>query len=145
VLSAAFGVALACLLLAGIGGIVALHFGIGLFRDVLIDDIPLLKANAAILQGLTDAETSERGFLITGDDASLQPYEPGRAAFERGIARARGIAETSEMLRLIAAQEATGHAVSAASDASGDQVADVLIVVDHEHSGHTAPLFHETT
>jgi hypothetical protein len=65
VLSAAFGVALACLLLAGIGGIVALHFGIGLFRDVLIDDIPLLKANAAILQGLTDAETAERGFLIT--------------------------------------------------------------------------------
>jgi CHASE3 domain sensor protein len=39
-----------------------------------------IEASQAVLQDLTDAETGERGFLITGDERYLQPY---RAAITR--------------------------------------------------------------
>ncbi len=50
---------------------------------------PLASANAAILQALTNAETGERGYVITGQAAFLAPYRAGRAAYPRAVARAR--------------------------------------------------------
>jgi methyl-accepting chemotaxis protein len=37
----------------------------------------VINTLAGVLQGLTDAETGQRGFIITGDEAYLQPYTLG--------------------------------------------------------------------
>lgn len=43
----------------------------------------------SILSSLKDAETGQRGFLITGDQAYLQPYHAARTRIQSDIARAR--------------------------------------------------------
>jgi methyl-accepting chemotaxis protein len=45
------------------------------------------------LQALTDIETGERGFALTGMDATLQPYQAGKEAFGRHLDRALALAE----------------------------------------------------
>jgi signal transduction histidine kinase len=55
-------------------------------------DTPALVANAALLQALTDAESGERGFLVTGDDRFLDPYERGRQAVGDLLAELRRLA-----------------------------------------------------
>lgn len=68
---------------------------------------PLASANAAILQALTNAETGERGYVLTGQPAFLAPYRAGRAAYPRAVARARRLAagnpsEQAELRREVA-------------------------------------------
>ncbi|RYD54108.1 MAG: hypothetical protein EOP60_08535 [Sphingomonadales bacterium] len=49
-----------------------------------------LRVNTAIndvLSAMQDVETGQRGYLITGDAAYLDPYRAGVAAFEPGTAR----------------------------------------------------------
>lgn len=41
---------------------------------------PLLDLNADLLQALTDAESGERGFLVTGDERFLAPFDTGLIA-----------------------------------------------------------------
>ena len=48
--------------------------------------VPLSNANRSLLQSLTDAETGERGFLISGDDSFLAPFESGLDGFDRSSA-----------------------------------------------------------
>ncbi|MGY6501837.1 MAG: sensor histidine kinase [Acidimicrobiales bacterium] len=38
---------------------------------------PLIDLNADLLQALTDAESGERGFLVTGDETFLVPFDEG--------------------------------------------------------------------
>src|SRR5271154_124124 len=44
-----------------------------------------------LLASMTDAETGQRGFLLTGDEAYLAPYEQGRAEAEPHLARLRAL------------------------------------------------------
>ena len=40
----------------------------------------VMEKIAGVLKQLTDAETGQRGFVITGDDAFLEPYQTGTAS-----------------------------------------------------------------
>ena len=43
----------------------------------------------AVLSAIKDAETGQRGYLITGKDSYLQPYDAGLRAFDEGLATLR--------------------------------------------------------
>jgi signal transduction histidine kinase len=43
------------------------------------------------LAAITDAETGQRGFLLTGDEAYLRPYEEARRAIETDVRELRGL------------------------------------------------------
>ena len=42
-----------------------------------------------ILQGTTDAETGERGYILTGEDSYLTPYQRGLSEVREGTAQVR--------------------------------------------------------
>lgn len=44
-----------------------------------------------VLSSLQDAETVQRGFVSSGDDAFLAPYFDSRAAFDRNLHRLRDL------------------------------------------------------
>ncbi len=96
-------------MLGGTAGVAALLTTADRFRDVVDQDVPLLTANEKILQRLTDAETAERGFLITGDEAFLTQYEPGKAAFAAAVAEAADMAPSRALRHLILEQSAVGQ------------------------------------
>ncbi|HUH07211.1 MAG TPA: ATP-binding protein [Egibacteraceae bacterium] len=111
ILRAAFSVALMCLVLAGVAGFVTLAVTVRAFSNLIERELPLLIANDQILQGLTDAETAERGFLLTGDPAFLDRYEPGVAQFHEAIREAERLADASpELQALITGQDESGRA-----------------------------------
>src|SRR4051812_24756781 len=43
----------------------------------------------SVLATLRDAETGQRGYLLTGDEAYLEPYAGARAALEQELTRLR--------------------------------------------------------
>jgi PAS domain S-box-containing protein len=46
---------------------------------------------AAVLQHVTDAETGQRGYMMTGDHAYLEPYQRALSSLPRAIERLRGL------------------------------------------------------
>ena len=72
--------------LAGIILLASVTLGIwGYARDHAIDaavhrDSAIVIATERVLSSLKDVETGQRGFVITGKDEYLEPYEAGRAA-----------------------------------------------------------------
>ena len=50
---------------------------------------PAAVDSRALLVSLVDQETGQRGFVLTGDDAFLDPYRTGRVEFGRRLARLR--------------------------------------------------------
>ena len=91
-LDRAFVVVLVLLLGAGLTGVVAAVTVDRAMEEMLERYVPLLTANSSVLQALTDAETGERGFLLTGDAASLLPFEKGRSALGTALSDARRLA-----------------------------------------------------
>ena len=63
----------------------------------------------AAMQALTDIETGERGFALTGTDAMLQPYTTGKQAFQQHVDKALALAADDETqqsrLRALAAHQ----------------------------------------
>ena len=53
----------------------------------------------ALLAAYVDAETGERGFLLTGDAAYLQPYQAALATIERSDRRLKALLTTGEDLQ----------------------------------------------
>src|SRR5580698_6108278 len=51
----------------------------------------VLERLANVLNQLTDAETGQRGFVITGDEAYLDPYRSGTAAVPKLIEDLRAL------------------------------------------------------
>jgi len=45
----------------------------------------VMAETQAILESLLNMETGERGYALTGEDASLAPFKAGQAAFTRAI------------------------------------------------------------
>jgi CHASE3 domain sensor protein len=65
-----------------------------------------LQANiSAVLKDLTDMETGQRGYLLTGDDSYLQPYTEASARVATDLANLRtGLAHRPEQERSLAPQ-----------------------------------------
>ena len=53
----------------------------------------------ALLAAYVDAETGERGFLLTGDDAYLKPYQMALATIERSDRRLKALLTTGDDLQ----------------------------------------------
>jgi signal transduction histidine kinase len=83
----------AVLLAASILAIVVALVGLaGLRADVLRDQAEARAARLAVyglMQGSIDAETGQRGYLLTNDPQFLPPYENGRAEALRHLAQLR--------------------------------------------------------
>ena len=47
------------------------------------------------LSSLKDAETGQRGYLLTGDDTYLQPYNLSLSALERNMARLKELTDSA--------------------------------------------------
>ena len=71
----------------------------------------VLAENSALLESLINVETGQRGYVITGAEASLEPYTAGQAAFGTHLATARGLtsdnpAQQERLMKLDAAKQA---------------------------------------
>src|SRR6202047_2959395 len=78
----AAGFALAFLLLLGIGGVA--YRSITSLRNtsqLIAHTYIVLEHVTGVLSLLKDAETGHRGYVITGDEAFLEPYQTGIAGF----------------------------------------------------------------
>lgn len=96
-LTGAFALQVALLLVMGLLGLVGLV--VAAAADARVERLaPVQTANAAALQGLTDAETGVRGYQLTGDSEFLEPYRRGRQAFSTAIERA--LATSQDLPRL---------------------------------------------
>jgi PAS domain S-box-containing protein len=60
-------------------------------REAVARSYIVKDALQELLLALVDAETGERGFLITGDAAYLQPYNGARLAVDKDLARLREV------------------------------------------------------
>lgn len=87
---------------------------VGHTHDVRMDIADLLSL-------LEDAETGQRGFVITGDEAYLQPYNEGLA----------GIEETLGHLRMLTSDnEAQQRRLDAASPLIDSRLAELKLIID---------------
>lgn len=94
--------ALAILLaMMSIGFAIALLSLNRLQADVLREVARTRAARVAVytlLQASVDAETGQRGFLLTGDETFLAPYEGARAAAQAQLTTLRGLSEERPIL-----------------------------------------------
>nr|WP_315401141.1 methyl-accepting chemotaxis protein [uncultured Duganella sp.] len=51
----------------------------------------VLSASQQLLESLINMETGERGFALTGATASLEPYNAGKAAFQKDLAKVKSL------------------------------------------------------
>ena len=56
------------------------------------------------VSSLKDAETGQRGYLLTGDDTYLQPYNLSLGAMERNMARLKELTNDSAVQRRLVVQ-----------------------------------------
>lgn len=78
------GFALALAILAVVGTIA--YRGTGKLTDtaaLVTHTHQVLENLASVTRALVDAETGQRGFIITGDDTYLEPYQTGVASLDR--------------------------------------------------------------
>ncbi|WP_219116298.1 methyl-accepting chemotaxis protein [Janthinobacterium sp. UMAB-56] len=71
----------------------------------------VLAKNSEILESLINMETGQRGYVITGAEASLEPYKAGQSAFGAHLATARALtsdnpAQQERLAKLDAARQA---------------------------------------
>jgi methyl-accepting chemotaxis protein len=67
----------------------------------------VLQGQEAILGSLVNMETGARGFALTGDAGSLEPYNAGRSAFDQALERTRKLTadNAAQQARLQAVKE----------------------------------------
>ncbi len=80
----ALGAALLLLVITVAGAIWQTNQGVQLNEDVR-QSLAQRSSLRLLLRGMQDAETGQRGYLLTGDESYLEPYLAGRADIEREI------------------------------------------------------------
>ncbi|HET7154863.1 MAG TPA: CHASE3 domain-containing protein, partial [Hyphomicrobiaceae bacterium] len=83
---------------------------------------------SGILSLMQDAETSQRGYLLTGDEAYLQPYEAAR----RSIA-----GEMDELRTLMAGSPGQSDHLAALKKIIDDKFVELVSVIDRRRAGAT--------
>jgi signal transduction histidine kinase len=108
-LAVGFATVVLLVLAAGVAGVLSLQELQREYDELVRRSEPLADANRDILQALTDIETGERGFVISGDEDFLDPYESGLEAFPDAVAEMRELAgDDDELLAMIAEQARAG-------------------------------------
>ena len=105
-----FAVGLVAAVLVGLTGLASLTVVVGQAEALLAEELPLAERHAAMRQGLTDAETAERGYLITGDEVSLGQFEPGIAAFRQAASDALATTDDPRVRELLETETVAGEA-----------------------------------
>lgn len=83
-----FGISAVTLLLVAIAGYSSIHRLIE--NDILVSHTHQVRRELANLPSLLkDAETGQRGFIITGSDAFLEPYQAARAGIDKAFDNVR--------------------------------------------------------
>src|ERR1700733_10074746 len=59
-----------------------------------------LAASNDLLVNLLDAETSARGFVLTGESAFAAPYDKARARFESDLAALQAVSHSVSLVRM---------------------------------------------
>ncbi len=140
---------------AALGAAVALLLAIGLASlreqrrtfeagDLARHTVRVLEQIATVLQRVTEAESGQRGYVLTGDSAYLQPYERGTADLPRAVddlrrstadnpsqqarldALAPLLAAKLEEMRLVVTQRQSGDAAGALATIRGGMGKDVM-------------------
>lgn len=83
-----FATVLAAAVLVGMTAIGVLTLFDRQVQELIDEELPLAALHEELLQALTEAETAERGFLITGQEVSLAPFAPSVARFRAASERA---------------------------------------------------------
>lgn len=101
----AFGILIGLLVAAGVAGIAAVVV-VTVSAEAIVQDIePLRQHNDQLLRAMLDAETGERGFVLTGDDAFLEPYLSARQDFTNALFSASALSRDPELVQLLERQE----------------------------------------
>ena len=104
-MSAGFA-ALVVMIAVAVAGVVYQQHGSDAVRHTVEVDGRL----ARVLSALQDAETGQRGFIISGDEAFLGPFLASREAFERNLDRLRErVADNPEQLAQLVRLRALAH------------------------------------
>ncbi|GCD18642.1 methyl-accepting chemotaxis protein [Cellulomonas algicola] len=98
----------------------------------------VIRANDAILSSLKDAETGQRGYLITGADSYLEPYTAARTAVGEHLAEVRSLtadnpaqqARLEELEPLVAAKLDEMQQTIDVRDADGFEAAQEIVMSD---------------
>ena len=107
-------------------------------RDLVIRSSEKLRAANQLYTSLQDAETGQRGFLLTGDKSYLEPYERGTKAVENNIQTLRQLVEVSpeQKTKLTALEpllkkkmEELAHSIKT-YDEQGAEAARALVLTD---------------
>ena len=71
-------------------------------REAVIHTRDVIETTQAVLSDIQNAETGERGFIITGDESYLEPYTKGLAALHADSAQLRRLTvdNRTQQLRL---------------------------------------------
>jgi methyl-accepting chemotaxis protein len=82
---------------------------LGAAAEMNVHTYEVLGEVDGLLSALVDTETGERGFALTGKEASLEPYNAGKATFARHLERARSLTSDNpvqqERLRHLAEEQ----------------------------------------
>ncbi|WP_279477900.1 CHASE3 domain-containing protein [Aureimonas sp. SK2] len=78
-------------ILAGVVATTWTHDLLGDHRDLVVHTYRVIETTKDVLIGLDDAETGERGFLISGDRRFLDPYEKALRRLEPIRRQLRGL------------------------------------------------------
>ena len=97
------------LILVGAGASLRSHYLLRQDRELLVHSYQVVRAADQVLIDALDAETGQRGFIITGDAAFLSPYE--RAS---GDAVPHDLADLQDLVADSRAQTASVRALRAA-------------------------------
>ncbi|MTV25794.1 HAMP domain-containing protein [Nitriliruptoraceae bacterium ZYF776] len=102
-------VALAAALLIGVTAQIALVVVQNEVTALVDEELPLAELHDEMLQALTDAETAERGYLITGEEVSLEPYERGLRRFRNAAAEALRRTDDAALAELLTTEREAGE------------------------------------
>lgn len=102
----AFALLATMLVLMGVAGVVAVIQVRNDLEDVSGRLVPAVRANEALLQAMTDAETGVRGYALSGLPLSLDPYESARTAVPRRLVELRQAVDDPALTALVDRQEA---------------------------------------
>ncbi|MES2758884.1 MAG: methyl-accepting chemotaxis protein [Pseudomonadota bacterium] len=99
----------------------------------------VMQAVDGLLQSLTDIETGQRGFALTGNPASLEPYEAGKQHFGQHFARAKALtadnqAQQQRLQQLLAEQQkwlgtAIDPVIAQRRATADDSMLDIVVAV----------------
>lgn len=94
--------------LVSVAAFLTLHFSARLRadRELLLQSYQTIDTVRSLLSSLQDAETGQRGFIITNRETYLEPYDAALAAIPAGLASLRGLVAGDEtQLRRVTALE----------------------------------------